>query len=468
MTYDEIYKPLSRTSFASKMGQAFNASLEIMSIKGQVESDILVKNFLPEEIETFVLNSVIAKEYNNKDMSRKQFIEVMNAIRDFQPPIFYEKIKTDYLKWVLPTLGAVQFESQQYLLFRLYRHHYLFNFKNDNVDVETEFIKKFTRSFDEYAAIVYTFQVLLAQKKLKTCKEYWEKINEKESWFIKNLSLTREQYKEELRQFAKSKADYKYCLRPSYSYPFLTYEGQIYLPTPHLLIQSITTAMMNRLTFENSALREQIGKNACESYIYNIVSASGLFDEIRTEYEYSNGQKTLDLMIRKNDIGLLIDSKLFSPKTALRIYDDKAYNEDLGRITKNIRQAYVHAHEKFNKDYHPFRCDVKNVYAIIVVYQDGYIDLEEIYDRTAKELNIEKGSSEYAWLWQHIGLTDLATLERFMLTETDVLPHLLERKTISDGWLSGRNGTDFTDVVLQYRGKLIEDTLKILNKINMA
>jgi len=48
MNYDEIYRPLSRTSFASKMGRAFYASIETMSQNGQVESDILrTKLFCP-------------------------------------------------------------------------------------------------------------------------------------------------------------------------------------------------------------------------------------------------------------------------------------------------------------------------------------------------------------------------------------------------------------------------------------
>ena len=81
MNYDEIYRPLSRTSFSSKMTFAFWASIETMSLNGQVESNILRTVFLPEEIETFVLNSVVAKEYHDREMTKKQFIDVMNAIR---------------------------------------------------------------------------------------------------------------------------------------------------------------------------------------------------------------------------------------------------------------------------------------------------------------------------------------------------------------------------------------------------
>ncbi len=60
MKYDEIFKPLSRTSFASKMMYASFASADTMSHHGQVETKQLVTKILPIEIETIVLHSVMA------------------------------------------------------------------------------------------------------------------------------------------------------------------------------------------------------------------------------------------------------------------------------------------------------------------------------------------------------------------------------------------------------------------------
>jgi len=184
MTYDEIYKPLSRTSFSSKMAYAFNASIKTMSSNGQVDTETILKCFLPDEIETFVLNSVVAKEYRDSAMTEKQFIDIMNIIREYQPPEYYARLKTDSLKWVLPTIGAVQFESQQYSVFRLYRHHCLFTFSNDAVDVDKAFKEKFGRSFDDYAAIVYSCQMVLADRRLAAFRDYIDKVRQKEPWFI--------------------------------------------------------------------------------------------------------------------------------------------------------------------------------------------------------------------------------------------------------------------------------------------
>ena len=465
MIYKEIYKPLSRTSFRSKMKRAFYASIETMSTNGQVETDILRTKFLPDEIETFVLNCVVTKEYSEREMTDRQFIDVMFAIRNYQPPDYYQKLQTDQLRWILPTIGAVQFESQQYSFFRLYRHHCLFSFTNEIVDVDKAFKEQFERGFDDYTAIVYTFQMLLAKKILNAFSDCWGKINLSDPWFVDHLKMTREQYRDELSQYAKNSADYKYCLRPSYSYPFIEYEDEIFLPTPHLLIQSITTAMMNRLTFENPELREKIGKEACENYLTKIISESRLFDEVIPEYEYAKGKRTIDIMAKKGKTALLIDSKLFSPKVSLRTYDDNAYEKDVERIVKDMKQAYGHARFKFNKEYMPFSSVIEDIYALVVVYQEGYINLDEIYLQTAKALSINKDTSEFEWLCSHVGFTEVANIERFLLTGTDIIPEIINRENYSDKWLTGWNNAEVTDEVKSYQEKLMSDAEKIIEKL---
>ncbi len=399
-------------------------------------------------------------------MIDRQFLNVINAIRNFQPPEYYEKLNADGLKWILPTIGPVQFESQEYIWFRLYRHHCLFSFVNEEVDVDKAFRKLFDHGFDEYTVIVCTIQSLLADKEYQGFATFLRQIVDKAPWFIEHLRLTREQYKEELRQFAKKPADYKYCLRPSYSYPFIEYGDEIFLPTPHLLIQSITTAMMNRLTFGDDGLREKIGKNACEDYLFRIVKDSGLFDEVKSEWKYGNSQRTIDIMARKGNVALLLDSKLFSPKVSLRTYDEKAYDKDLSRIVEDMKQAYNHAHSKFNKEYYPFSVDVDEVYSLVVVYQEGYPDLEEIYKQTAKTLSIDEKSEEYIWLWHHVGFTTLANIERFLLSQTDILPEVKDHEEVSDKWLTGWNGTNLTKEVLDFQEQIITSIEKLNSEMN--
>lgn len=170
-------------------------------------------------------------------------------------------------------------------------------------------------------------------------------------------------------------------------------------------------------------------------------------------------------MTRKGKEALLIDSKLFSPKVSLRTLDDEAYQKDVDRAVKALKQAYIQAHEKFNNDYYPFSIEVEDVYALVVVYQESYLDYEAIYSQTAHVLSISKESPEYSWLWHHVGLTDIATIERYMLTRTDMFSTLKERETITDIWLPGQNGNDLTERVLHYEDKLIKDADRILHEL---
>lgn len=451
------------TSFASKMNLSFYASCQTMSINGQISTEDQIYRWLPDEIECFVLNSVVASEYKETKMEQKQFIEIMYAIRKYIPSKYYEATTKDRIKWILSTFGLTQFENQEYSFFRLYRHNYLFSFSNNNIDVNKEFTLKFGRSFIEYATIVLAFQLLLSGKKINSFLNFWEKIAVKEPWFINGLKLTRSEYRDELSQFASNTEDYRYCLRPSYSYPFIEFDEHIFLPTPHLLIQSITTAMMNRLTFDNNTLREKIGKNACEEYLRKIVRDSELFDEVIPEYEYAKGQKTVDIMARRENKALLIDSKFFSPMASIRNYNETAYEYGVERMVKIISQMYEQACNKYNKLYHPFRIQVdqNDTYVIAVVYQDGYFDLETIYLNVAKKLSLEPTSSNYSWLINHIGLTTMANFERFMLTKTDIFPFFKGRDAINDLWMTEKNDTDEVKALSDFQNSLYErvDTL---------
>ena len=465
MDYKDIYKPLSRTSFLSKMEYACKASAETMSMSGQVEAELLVKMFLPEEIECFVMNSVVANEYNNRVMKNKEFISVMNAIREYQPPIQWEKLQFEHLRWILPTYGAVQFELQQNILCRLYRHYYLFSFTNDIVDVNQEFINKFKRQYKDYCSIGLVLHILLAQKKYREYNKIIENLNLKCSWFISTLSIGRDGYKEELKQFASDISDYKYCLRPSYSYPFIKYDNKVFLPTPHLLIHSITSAMLNRLTFDNFELREKIGNQAFEKYVYKIVDDSKQFDEVFPEYEYRSGQKTLDILARKGNTALFIDCKLFSPKVNLRVFDDTAYENDLLRMVKAMKQAYKHSRKLYKDKYNPFSVDTYDIFTLIIVYQDAYISQNDIYTRTAKELNIDEASDEYNWILSHIGFADVASLERYLLNDIELLPALIDKSALTDKWLTNHINGKLIDEVIMFKNSLLEDNSSLIKEL---
>ena len=180
--------------------------------------------------------------------------------------------------------------------------------------------------------------------------------------------------------------DYIYCLRPSYSFPFVNYKDETYLPLPHLLLRASTTSLMFRLTDGNDALREVVGNEVLESYLFHILSNYSEFENIEKEIIYTKGklqnQRSADVMTSIGDQIICFDSKFFAPKVALRIFSEEAYAAELKRLGKAVKQMYEQIHNKFGVEYKPFDVPVNedrsNIWGIVVVSENPCIHLDEI------------------------------------------------------------------------------------------
>lgn len=193
------------------------------------------------------------------------------------------------------------------------------------------------------------------------------------------LTLSREEYVRELDEITTDIVDYKYCLRPSYSWPFIMYNGVRYLPLPHLLIKSVTVSLMHRLTLADNDLRERIGKYVLEPYLFKLISSSDEFDEVVPEQVYWLGkkeQRTLDVMTRVGSDILCFDSKSLTPRIDIRIFSEEAYEKTKQKEVKAITQAYLHIHDKFGSEYCylsvPVEADRSNIFALIIVSENPY------------------------------------------------------------------------------------------------
>ena len=84
---------------------------------------------------------------------------------------------------------------------------------------------------------------------------------------LSHLTITREEYKNQLENITNCIDDYAYCLRPSYTYPFIREQEFCLFASPHLLMRSVTSAMLYRITQNDNHLAELIGKK-CWSHIF--------------------------------------------------------------------------------------------------------------------------------------------------------------------------------------------------------
>ena len=284
MEYKKILTTLRRYSFSEKMRIANKYSRQIMSPKGLLEPDSLAGRPLPWDIETFVIFAVVAKEWQNNNFigkNEKVFIEIINSILEYCPPTL-EKCKESFLftDFYLVLAGSVQYDIQEYYPYKLYRHNFYFSFVNEKVNMPALFFKKFGCDYKDFMVFstflwcAYTSGANISQ----SIYDYWLS---KYNICSNALSISRENFIKQVEKFSETPDDYRYCLRPSYSFPFVVEGNLTYLPLPHLLMRAVTSSLMFRITEKDNDLANLIGKEVLEPYLFKIIKESFMRIELQ-------------------------------------------------------------------------------------------------------------------------------------------------------------------------------------------
>ena len=373
--------------------------------------------------------------------------------------------------------SATQFDVQADPLFRMSRYYEYFTFRSPDLDMNDIFKNKFGLEYITIAAPIFFLWFSLHEEYSRFLKdEKVSQIIETNKAALKLLTLTREQYVKELDEITVDIHDYAYCLRPSYTWPFVEYDGKVYNPTPHLLLRAVSTSLMYRLTDGRNDLRERIGRQVLEPYLFKVVAESGAFSEIIPEQEYKPGQKTLDIMASVGNDIICFDSKSFSPSIGIRIFSEEAVANARERIAKSVVQVYRHIHERFGRDYAYLSVKVQedqsNIFGIVVLVENPYLDLEEIYEAAAIALKLSSPSPEYDWLRGHIGIVDIDTLEEQLFKRENLQEAIrknLDTGRYSDNWFASgerKKGSCYPDFVLENCKKILGDVITCLNLDN--
>jgi len=464
MEYNDIPRTLKRYSFVEKMNILQTWSRKTMNLNGVIDRNERGKTPFPWELETLLLFSVTSQEWRQGrfDRNDRNFVAMINCIRNHPHPIV-DKLKgtNDLVNELFVALGSVQFEAQEYPYYKLYRYYWYFSFVNSKVNMPEIFREKLGSDYKRYAVLAMSLWMILWGNEYKVSPEVYTFILSQFPMELSHLTITRN--------------DYMYCLRPSYTYPFVEEQGVVYLPLPHLLMRSVTSSMLYRITQDDNHLAQLIGKEVLEPYLYQIVLRSGLFDEVYPEQEYvfhRNKKRTLDVLTRKEGHYVFFDSKMYTPRRDLRIFDQDAYQWDIDRLATNCQQIYEHIRNRFPSQYNPFHSqtviDPDCVYGLAVLREDPRIQVDYIYKRTADLLAIPRESPEYKWLCQHVGIISLSDVEKYCFTHSDLPGHIYgghSRKYLTDFWLTGEidsgeiKDTEFKDFekdLLSDCGKLFE------------
>lgn len=413
-SYTQLGTKLKHWSFESKMLLAHNASAQLVKPES-VNPEVLRYLPQPEEIETFIMLAIKNDEWQDHTMKTTDFEQAISAIRSFKHPKWEEHKGKDFGNWFLMLTSANQFEYQSNKIFKANRYLTYFTHVDDHINMCEVFRDKFGVDYRDIAGPMMLLWISYSSDEMRLSKEQWDWLVQNYKDTIALLTLTREEYIKELDEITYDPSDYKYCLRPSYSWPFINHEGIVYLPTPHLLVRAVTESLMHRLTFGNNSLREKIGLHVLEPYLYSIVAGSDEFQAVLPEQTYDDKKKTLDVLTNIDGNIVCFDSKSCVPLIGIRIFSMEAYEKTKLKIAKAVVQAYKHIHDRFGKDYMylsvPVTEDRSNIFAIVVLAENPFCPLGDIYGAAAEQLGIDKTTKEYDWLRGHVGVVGLDALE---------------------------------------------------------
>lgn len=414
-------------------------SRKVIDVDGDVVLLNMEKLAYPWELETFLLLSIKAtpeyREGNFEGKNINKFISMVNGIREFEhPELKRREGDIAFADYFMVACGLIQFDIQEATHYKLYRYSYIFNFHNDEIDMNKIFKDYFGVSYQAFLEFG-SFLMLLFGSNMNFDNKLLDYLA-KNMFFIpfQKLSITLNEYKEQLDEITTNTDDYITCLRPSYKYPFIVKGSLVYLPLPHIIGRAITSALLYRLTENNGALRTKIGKEILESYLIKILEESKAYDEIYPEHEFvkehHNKAKTLDVMLRVGDEFLMLDSKATVPSIGLRVYDQTAHEKEIEKLSEKVVQIYRHLREFLPKfpSYNPYKgspnIDINHLWGMSVMLEDSYIRRELIYEAAAEKLYMKRDSEDYSWMTNHIKVTNLYDIERYAFTGKSLMEGL--------------------------------------------
>lgn len=475
LNFDRIPVVLKRYDFASKMNICQWHSRKVMSTNGLVHPEKLIGNPLPWELETFALFSVSTlNEYSNNTFEgrkgMRQFIEIINSIKNYVHPKLHlaEKQNTFADDFMIVT-GLNQLPIQEYIYYKTYRYSYIFDFKNENVDMETEFFTKFGCTYKEFKDFGVIINFFFANDHMT--EDIFKYLIHKYRHVVRQLQIQRSDFKSIQEKVTKDITQYLYGFKYFFQFPFIVYNETTYLPLPHLVVPSVTSSLLFRLTQGNDTLRGLLGKEVLESYIEHICNIAGDFDEVVTElvYTHKNNQKrTLDVMIRKGNQCFMLDSKSMAPKLSLRDLVGRDIERTIDILADNVVQVYKHITERFKSEYDPFDKKIdflkENIFGAVIFLEDSFIRRESIMKKAATILNMDLASDNYKYLCSNVKLLSLYELERIMFQRIDVFHLLTERRRERTKWFdySLINSFENHKETIKEVSQTIEDTIEIV------
>lgn len=329
---------------------------------------------------------------------------------------------------------------------KLFRYSYFFNFQNTNLDMKSEFFKKFNANYSMFDlsafAIFLAFsendgvRISSAEKGILLSKVFQTKT------LMENLCIDKTDYIEEMQKLHNGDLlKIYYGLKAQYWWPFISDENYTYVPCPFLIINAVTDSMLNRLTLGNARLRNLIGKELIEQYLYDLYVQINGVNWISREIEYrgSNGkERTSDILVAEENYCTFYDTKEMVPNLKVRELnrneiekDVEIYATAISKVYHQI-QNYLSGMYELNTQY-----DLQHLFGVVVMLDDIALSRAKIYNKAFDVYSKKYGSlddDDEKYIHSHIKIISLRQLETLLLENRSFLPCLIAQAADESHW----------------------------------
>ena len=482
--YERIPKILKRYSFEEKMkicnyiSQHFMDGFKLNIFNKKVKLFSLEFEIYPWELEILAMFSTLEKENDDKNFDnqkgQRQLIRIFKSIREYIHPLFKQDPPT--INMFIP-IALTQFKLQEDFRYRLYRYNYFFSFINKRINMVEVFKSEFENNYDElYIPMFIMFFLSINNKNIN------EYLFKKYHSLIRKFTISREKFIQKQTMILNNGIDSSYyAFKYFFRYPFVSENHSAFLPLPHLLIYAVTDSLLNLLTGEDitdekKRLRELIGKEVIESYLFDILYESNAYTEIEREIIYKTGKGEIsspDVMVYCDEICILFDTKALSPSLLLRDMDE----EKIGKITEicadNVKKTYNRINE-FGNNYQPFKYrknfNKENIFGVIVLLEDNYIYRPLIYKKVDENSGFVEGSVESNYIRSNIKIVCLQDIEEVTFYSKNYADGLVINRNNKTKWYDFTMNSHLKDSCMQKpRINSLENFIKsLMNQVSLV
>lgn len=426
--YGRIRTIMKRYSFVSKMDACFNMSQALVG-NPRPSLDQLWKAVLPHEVEGFFMFSIMDEEYGDKNILSHDASMVKRIIKsiDEESVKIIESGNNEFGANMMQSYCPSQVDIQSDIRLLLMRYRYFFTFKNEKIDMNEQFVKKFEIDYDTLVGILLVLNQLcvsdenVPEANKNALRQFLCYISGKK--YIDNFTIEREKYVDEQRLTSGDNINnYPFCIKLVNQYPFVKYNDNLFIPLPHVVKMAFTKSLLIRLMDNNGALKSSFGKEVFENYLFDLFNESQRYQLVRREFDISKGRKSSDVMIFDGNMIVFIEGKTTFPRAGIRTFDRKNEDSAMNGFAKGIMEIF-HA----ICDY----CEKNNVkkedcYGLLVFEaEDNIVPRQKYAYMRGKYEEID--DNDYKYIISHIKTISLYECEELCCTSNDKINDILRK-----------------------------------------